>query len=120
MPQVCVLSLYVSDLSAAEVFYSQVLGFRIKEKHPPYIVVLDHQGLEVVLCQAEAPAKMDYPKASGAVPGIATDDLKKSVAMLQSKKVELLHTQPQEFPGGTYVAFRDPAGNVLEMLEFRR
>jgi predicted enzyme related to lactoylglutathione lyase len=120
MPQVCVLSLYVTDMGAAEIFYSQVLGFRIRETHPPYIVVLEHHGLEVVLCQAEAPSQMEYPKSSGAVPGIATDDLKKSLAMLKSKTVELLHTEPQEFPGGTYLAFRDPAENVLELLEFRK
>ena len=120
MPQVCVLSLYVADLDAAEKFYSQVLGFGIKEKHPPYIVALAHEGLEVVLCQAETPARLDYPKASGAVPGIATDNLKKSIESLKAKKVELLHSEPQEFPGGLYVAFRDPSGNVLELLEFRK
>ena len=120
MPQVAVLSVYVAELEAAAKFYAEVLGFKIKQKIPPYVVVLEHEGLEVVLCQAEGPTRLDYPKASGAVPGIATENLKKSIEALKSKKVELLHSEPQEFPGGVYVAFRDPSGNVLELLEFRK
>lgn len=120
MPQIAVLSLYVADLDAAASFYSDVLGFKVKQKIPPYVVVLEHEGLEFVLCQAEKPARLDYPKSSGAVPGIATDNLKKSIETLKSKKVEPLHSEPQEFPGGVYVAFRDPSGNVLELLEFRK
>jgi hypothetical protein len=27
-----------------------------------------------------------------------------------------LHSEPQEYPGGTYVGVADPAGNVVELI----
>jgi lactoylglutathione lyase len=118
MAKIAAISIYVTDLDAAAKFYSEVLGFKVQRKIPPYIIQLEHDGVDVVLCQAEKPARGEYPQASATVLGIATANLKQSVERLKASKAEVLHDQPQEFPGGHFVAFRDPAGNVLELLEF--
>ncbi len=48
-----------------------------------------------------------------------TDDLESSLKDLKSKGVELIHETPQDCPVGVYAAFRDPFGNVHELIEFR-
>ena len=50
--------------------------------------------------------------------GIACDDVAARARKLAKKKVELVVPEPTEFPGGKFIAARDPAGNVVEMLQF--
>lgn len=117
MSKVCAISVYVKDLKEASSFYSDVLGMRVKHEMP-YLVVMDNEGADVVLCQAEESCNVDYPNASSVVLGFPTENLADSIKKFESKGVRLIHPTPQEFPGGHFVAFRDPSGNVLELLEF--
>jgi len=50
---------------------------------------------------------------------IETDDLAATLNSLKEKGVELIHQTPQKCPVGVYAAFKDPFGNVHELLEFR-
>jgi lactoylglutathione lyase len=120
MGKVAAISVYVQDLDAAEKFYTAALGFRVKQRMPPELIVLEHDGPELVLCQAEKPAAGGYPRASGVVLGIPTDNLDASIRKLREQKADLVHTEPQPFPVGRFVALRDPSGNVIELLEFSR
>lgn len=117
MSKVCAISVYVKDLKESSEFYSDVLGMKIKHEMP-YLVVMDNEGADVVLCQAEESHDVDYPNASAVVLGFPTSDLSESIKRFEAKGVRLIHPSPQEFPGGHFVAFRDPSGNVLELLEF--
>lgn len=74
----------------------------------------------MVLCQAEAATAVDYPSGSTVVLGFQTENLLESMDQLQAKKVSLIHSTPQDFPGGKFIAFRDPSGNVHELLEFSK
>jgi len=119
MSKVCAISIYVTDLDQAAEFYASVLGMGVKEKMP-YIVQLNHEGVDVVLCQGEKPAAGEYSKSSSVVLGFVTPNLDESIKTMRAKKVKLVHEQPQDFPVGRYVAFQDPSGNVHELLEFSK
>lgn len=119
MGKVCVISIYAHDLDKAADFYSSVLGLKVKHKMP-YVVVLDHDGTDLVLCQAEKPVTSSYPAGSGVVLGFPTRSLAESIKTMKSKGVALVHDAPQDFPEGQFVAFRDPSGNVHELLEFKK
>ncbi len=118
MPSIAATSVYVDDMEKAIAFYRDVLGFGVKARPAPFITELDHEGTALVLCQAEKPHRADYPRSAGVVIGIAVDKVAERAKELAKRKVDLIHATPQEFPGGTYVALRDPAGNVIELLEF--
>ena len=117
MSQICAISIYVNDLKKGARFYSDVLGLKMK-KELPYLVLLDSDGVDMVLGAAEEPSKVDYPKGSAVVLGFQTKNLLESIGQLQAKGVSLIHSTPQDFPGGKFIAFRDPSGNVHELLEF--
>lgn len=115
MPEICVLSIYVDDLDTAKAFYTNVLGFEIEQEHGDCIVRLKTSGLTVLLEQIVD----NYPERPCIIPGIGVDNLQDEISLLQDSGVELIFNEPQEFPAGKFVAFRDIAGNVIEMLEFR-
>ena len=119
MGKLCAVSIYAHDLDKAADFYSSILGLKVKHKMP-YVVVLDHDGVDLVLCQAEKPVQSNYPASSGVVLGFPTPNLGDSIKTLKAKGVGLVHDAPQDFPGGQFVAFRDPSGNVHELLEFSK
>jgi len=119
MGKVCAISIYAHDLEKAAEFYSGVLGLQVKHKMP-YVVVLDHDGVDLVLCQSEKATPSSYPAGSGVVLGFPTPSLGDSIKALKSKGVGMVHDAPQDFPGGQFVAFRDPSGNVHELLEFKK
>ena len=119
MGQVCTISIYAKDLIEARKFYAQVLGLKVK-KELPYLVVLENDGTDLVLCAAEEDATVSYPNQAAVVLGFPTEDLEKSIEDLRKHNVGLIHSSPQDFPGGKFVAFRDPSGNVLELLQFNR
>ncbi len=117
--QVCAISIYVTDLDKGAKFYSEVMGLKINERSP-YVVQLQHDGADIVLCPAEKAAQPNYPQSCGVVLGFTTGNLAQSISSLKANKVKLLHDAPQEFPVGHYVAFQDPFGNVHELLEFNK
>jgi len=39
---------------------------------------------------------------------------------LKRQGVAILHDQPEPCPVGVYAAVRDPAGNVLELIEYKK
>ena len=121
MPKVCMIQIGVSDLDKAIDWYSNTLGFKISKEHYYYPVAVDlvHEGCRLLLHTAEKPAQIDYPNVAQTLICIQTDDLASSMNDLKSKGVEFIHDTPQKFPAGVFVAFRDPFGNVHELVEFR-
>jgi len=117
MSKVCAISVYVKDLAEGTKFYSDVLGLK-RKKVMPYLVLLDNEGADFVLCQAEESTAIDYPNQAAVVLGFQTENLAESVSAFRAKGVNFIHSSAQDFPGGKFVGFRDPSGNVLELLEF--
>ena len=120
MPKISAISIYVHDLEQAKSFYRDQLGFKVAGQPAPYIVQLEHDGVPIVLCAAEKPATGSYTKDSSMVLGIGTDDVAKQSNALRAKGATVLFEEPQDFPVGKFNAVRDPSGNVIELLEFRR
>jgi lactoylglutathione lyase len=118
MPLIAAVSIYVNDLDKAVTFYRDILGFAVRSRPAPFLVELEHDGTAVILCQAEEPAAGRYPASAGVVLGIATGDIAERARDLATQGVDLIHTAPRDFPGGRYIALRDPAGNAVELLEF--
>lgn len=120
MPSISALSIYVPDMDAAVKFYCDVLGFAVQAKLGPELTKLKHDGMSVLLTKCQQGARPEYGVAAQAVPGIAIADAAAELARLRRLGVELLFDAPQKFPVGQFIAVRDPAGNVIELLQFQR
>lgn len=116
--RVAAISIYVDDLEKALAFYRDGMGFGLQDRPNPYIIELENDGVALMLCQAERGVKQEYPAGAGTVIGVATTDVVAKAAELKRRGVSLIHDEPQGFPGGKFVAVRDPAGNVVELLQF--
>ena len=116
MPKVIAISVYVDDMDRAFAFYRDALGFKERARPVPFIIELEHDGAAVVLCQAESAAAGGYPNRSGVVVGVLAPDLDAAVQRVKAAGHQPVHTEPQQYPGGTYVAVADPSGNVIELI----
>jgi glyoxylase I family protein len=120
MFKVCVNQINVHDIDEAMCFYSKKLGFEITTKEMyPHIVPLKNDGIYLLLSQVEKPTNIDYPNQAQSLINFQTDSLSTTMATLKNKGVEFLHTEPQQCPVGVFAAFRDPSGNVHELVEFQ-
>lgn len=121
MPEVCIIQIGVSDLDQAIDWYCKTLGFEVAKEHYHHPVAVDlvQKGSRLLLHRAEKPIHIDYPNVAQTLICIQTDDIRESMNDLKSKGVELIHETPQNFPDGMYAAFRDPFGNVHELVEFK-
>ena len=120
MPKIAAVSIYVHDIKEAEAFYTNLLGFKVAERPAPFLVQLEHDGVPLMLCAADRPTTASYTQDAGTVLGLATDDVTRQAANLRSKGATVLFDEPQEFPVGVFNVVRDPSGNAIELLEFRR
>jgi catechol 2,3-dioxygenase-like lactoylglutathione lyase family enzyme len=118
MTSIATISIYVHDLDAAVDFYTTHLGFTVSGRPVPVIVELANDGVAFVLCQASNKAKVSYPDDCATVVGFAVDDVDAALGKLSAAGVEIVTSAPQEFPGGRFIAVRDPSGNVVELLQF--
>jgi len=118
MPRhVAVISLWAEDVPAAAHFYRDVIGLQLLSSHAhgerphfdldgTYLTIL--QGKPVPAQDAEPP---DFPLVAFAV-----DDLAAAVERLRAHRVELPQGV-QEGVNSRWVVFRDPAGNLVELVE---
>jgi lactoylglutathione lyase len=121
MPKVCIIQINVSDMDKAIEWYCKTLGFEVSKEHYHYPVAVDlvHEGCRLVLHEADKPTRIDYPSVAQTLICIQTPDLSANMEELKTKGVEFIHQTPQNFPAGAFAAFRDPFGNVHELVEFR-
>ena len=111
------VSLTVSDLQRAAVFYEQVLGLSKKYKYSSY-AGFDCGGVEIGLVPGE-PAEH--------IPGVPVvdflvEDIDEAYQALSTKGVQFLKP-PQDTQWGSRLAvFTDPDGNRLQLvqIEWRR
>ena len=116
-------SFYVNDLQKAKEFYGQTLGLDIKET--PEGLELHTDNNTVFLY-----TKPNHTPASFTVLNFAVDDIEAAVAELNALGVNLEHYNLPDIktdergiargPHGPTIAwFKDPAGNILSVLEER-
>jgi catechol 2,3-dioxygenase-like lactoylglutathione lyase family enzyme len=124
-------SLYVLDQDSAKAFYTEKLGFEVRQDMslgdfrwltvgPP-----DQPGVEVILMKPGPPQHDPETErvvreliAKGAMgSGVwATDDCRKTFEELSSRGVTFLQ-EPAERPYGVEAVFRDDSGNWFSLTE---
>ena len=80
---------------------------------------LENDGPTVILEKVENPSMSTYPNHAQVILGIETNDIEAKAKELREKGVEFLQDDPQPFVAGLYMNMKDPAGNVLDLLQFR-
>ena len=117
-PRLAVISLWAEDVRATAHFYKDVLGLQMlpmAHDHRPHF---DLNGVYLVILRgmphpAENPTPARFPVIAWAV-----DNLEDTVAHLQAQHVEL-PWGVEEDNGSRWVMFHDPAGNLIEMAQFK-
>jgi len=112
----------VDDIAAARSFYSDTLGLEVDEDNEMGVLTLKLKGGNNVLLYP----KDDHEPATFTVLNFPVDDIDKAVAELQDLGIEFeqydhLNTDENGISrneGGPPIAwFKDPAGNILSVLE---
>ncbi|MFW9847683.1 MAG: VOC family protein [Candidatus Thorarchaeota archaeon] len=120
MKSFSVIGIYVDDIDKAVEFYCNKLGFEeVQRYNDDCIVQLKNDGPTVILEKTDNPSSAKYPTDSQVVLCVATDDIKETSEKLKSQGVVFLQDDPEEFVAGLFMVMKDPAGNYLELLQFK-
>jgi catechol 2,3-dioxygenase-like lactoylglutathione lyase family enzyme len=119
MAKFCFVIVHVNDIAKAKDFYINVLGFEDRNVPAgPGVAPLVGEGISPVLVEVAKANESSYPDSSQIIVGIETDDIVKSFGEYQAKGVSFFEEAPEPFPAGQVARFRDPAGNVLELIQW--
>jgi catechol 2,3-dioxygenase-like lactoylglutathione lyase family enzyme len=128
MPQrIGLVSLVVPDYDEALAFYVGVLGFRLIEDSPVpeqgkrWVVVAPPGSTETRLLLARASSPEQRSRVGNQTGGrvflfLYTDDFARDHAAYKAKGVIFVR-EPAHQPYGTVAVFRDPWGNLWDLLE---
>ncbi|MFW9965651.1 MAG: VOC family protein [Candidatus Thorarchaeota archaeon] len=114
----CVIGVYVDDMDKALDFYCNKLGFTVRHKYDDCLVHLENKGIPLILEKTDKPSTAEYPTTSQVALGIETENVKKTAMDLKELGADVIHDAPERFPAGIFMAVRDPAGNLIELLQF--
>ena len=112
----------VDDLDAARTFYGKTLGLNTSEPMEDVLLSLDHPGVSSTLIYV----KPDHEPATYTVLNFPVDDVEATVDGLAGRGVEFERYEGfdqdekgiSRSPAGPLIAwFKDPAGNILAVLE---
>ena len=124
---IALVSLVVPDYDEALAFYVGVLGFEliedsfVPEQNKRWVVVAPRGSTECRLLLARASTPEQVGRIGTQTGGrvflfLHTDDFDRDYATFRAKGVEFVR-QPQEQPYGTVAVFRDPWGNMWDLLQ---
>ena len=114
----------VDDLGAAERFYTQTLGLemsRVEDMGDMLAQLTIAPGVKVLVY-----AKADHQPATFTVLNLTVPDIDKGVEELAAEGVAFEHYEGEvatdgkgifRYPGGSIAWFRDPAGNILSLIQ---
>lgn len=114
----------VKDLDPAVSFYTQYLGFQVKQEARPNFAMLSRGHLELVLSTPFGPGGAAKPMLDGrrAEPGgwnriiVNVGDLPAEVARLRKAHVHF-RNEIATGPGGSEILLDDPSGNPIELFQ---
>jgi tetratricopeptide (TPR) repeat protein/catechol 2,3-dioxygenase-like lactoylglutathione lyase family enzyme len=121
-----IVQVNVTDLGAARAFYGKTLGVPLREPFGPEgPFELDlASGPPVLVYAVERSVPVDHGRQTGVTLVLHTDDLEGTVALWRERGVAFVPIAWSEdasgiapCPYGRFIAFRDPFGNVHELLE---
>jgi catechol 2,3-dioxygenase-like lactoylglutathione lyase family enzyme len=108
---------FVSNLAAARQFYVDTLGLKLVKKTADWLV-LDVSGNQFILMAGARPISRQgaYGSECATVLCLLSDDIDKDYETLAAKGVRFF-SEVNSVPEGRYVAFQDPDGNLLELIQ---
>jgi catechol 2,3-dioxygenase-like lactoylglutathione lyase family enzyme len=122
-PLVYDVGISVTDMSEAERFYVEALGFEVmtRKYYPPVIPITQRGSAFFILSDdAEKPAAYAYDRTAFTGLAFETGDLAAAMKRLREKGVKFIDDQPRETGTVRHAAFLDPFGNVHEVVEHTR
>ena len=117
--RIAVVSLWAEDVPTAAHFYRDAIGLRLLPHHShhdgrPHF---DLGGTYLTILKGKPiPAQNAEPSHFPLI-AFAVDDLNFAIERLQAHHVELL-TDVAEDADSRWVMFHDPAGNLIELVQF--
>ncbi|HZS88781.1 MAG TPA: VOC family protein [Chloroflexota bacterium] len=100
---------HVDDIAAARAFYTEKMGFTVETDLPDFVQFAQSGGATYAIARTT-------PTESGTELWWFVDDADATHAALAAKGVETV-TPPHDEPFGRAFAVKDPAGNILSMLQ---
>jgi catechol 2,3-dioxygenase-like lactoylglutathione lyase family enzyme len=119
---IAVVSLWAEDVAAAAHFYQDVVGLRLlshlaqhdKHKRPHF----DVSGTLLVILKGKPVPAQDAEPSHFPLMAFAVDDLDPAVERLRAHHVQL-PWGVEENAEARWVLFHDPAGNLVELVQFK-
>jgi catechol 2,3-dioxygenase-like lactoylglutathione lyase family enzyme len=115
-PKLAVISLRAQDVSAAAHFYRDVIGLELAG-HPGHVPHFRIGETFLVILQGQPQPPLDPLPERFPLFALSVDDLDRAVENLRRHAVEL-PWDIETSPDSRYVMFNDPAGNLIELVEF--
>jgi len=118
MTDVSNVRIFVDDQDRAVAFYRDTLGLSLRFEAPQFAIF--NTGTASLMIEPVAGTDEDRSLV-GRFTGVSltAPDIAHSYAVLTARGVEFLHP-PEPQPWGTMTHFRDPSGNVITLVEYRR
>jgi glyoxylase I family protein len=109
---------FVSKLDKAKDFYANILGLKLVETSEDWLV-FDVSGVEFIIMGGAAPGqrKETYGSECSTVLCLKSDHIFQDYERLKEKGVQFFSGINEVTPGKYYVAFQDPEGNLLELIQ---
>ncbi len=113
---------FVADVDAAIAFYTEKLGFKLKQKMGPAIAFVTHEDLTLWLSGPQSSAARPMPDGRRPEPGgwnrlvVEVKDLPARVAQMKQAGVRF-RNEIVVGPGGRQILADDQDGNPVEIFE---
>ncbi len=117
-PRIAVVSLWAENVPASAHFYRDVLGLNLLAHHPGERIHFDLDGCILTIVPGH-PALPPDPEPRFPVIGFSVPILDEAMESLRLHGVEM-PWGVESNASGRWVMFRDPAGNLVELVEFNK
>lgn len=109
-------SVWSEDLHNLLPFYRDTLGLKVGAEAPGFVVFGDPNGPAIALgTHSEVKGRNADPARH--IVGFEVDDVRAEAARLKAAGVEFIE-EPNEQGFGWIATFKDPEGNLLQLLQF--
>lgn len=111
-----VVSIWAEDVPELVHFYRDVVGLRLKTHHggQPHF---DLSGVNLVLLKGKPLPAQDASPSQFPIFALQVDDLNDEITRLNAHGIDL-PWEVEKGPGTRWIMFHDPAGNLIEYVEF--
>jgi glyoxylase I family protein len=112
----------VKDVTRSVAFYTQQLGFKLEQQHPPAFANVSLGDTQILLSGPGASGSRPMPDGRKQEPGgwnrivLKVADLPACIGALKSAGVRF-RNEMETGPGGRQIQIEDPDGNPIELFE---